>query len=62
MWAAEKKTESDDKVPGERIMGELVRASVVLLSMAVDPHGKWVPMMDSFLFSTDARQDKGGHF
>ena len=40
MWPAEKVTDSGDKVPGERIMGELVKASVVLLLMAVDPHSK----------------------
>ena len=38
-------------------MGELVRANVVLLPLAVDPLGKWGPMMDRFLFGTDARRD-----
>ena len=56
MRAAEKTLESSPKIPGEAIMGELVRANVVLLPLAVDPLGKWGLMIDRFLFGTDARR------
>ena len=45
------------KIPGERIMGELVQANIVLLPLAIDPLGKWGPMMDRFLFGADARAE-----
>lgn len=44
----EKESESSVKIPGEQIMGELVAANVVLIPMAVDPHGKWGPVVDRF--------------
>lgn len=33
-------SDSDSMIPGERVVGELVDASIALLPMAVDPHGK----------------------
>lgn len=57
MRAAEKATESNPKIPGKRIIGELVAANVALTPMAQDLHGKWGPMMDHILFETEARQD-----
>lgn len=57
MRAAEKALESSPRIPGKRIMGELVQTTVVLLPLAVDPLGKWGPMMDRLLFGTDAREE-----
>ena len=42
--------------PGETIMYDLVRALIVLIPMAIDPHGKWGPLMDIFLFGYGGRK------
>ena len=41
-----------DKIHGDVLIGELVQRKIILLPMPIDPHGKWGPMFDQFLFGT----------
>jgi len=45
----------DDNVMGVRILGDhlmgiLFRMGIALIPMVLDPHGKWGPLMENFLF------------
>lgn len=44
------------KVPGEQVIGQLLDRRIILLAMAIDPHGKWGPAMDWFLFHIRPRK------
>ena len=39
-----------EEVDGEQVIGELMERGMVLIPFAVDPHGRWGPMMHNFLF------------
>mmetsp|Transcript_18973 Transcript_18973/g.34190 ORF Transcript_18973/g.34190 Transcript_18973/m.34190 type:complete len:1170 (+) Transcript_18973:5063-8572(+) len=43
---------TDDKIRGDVLIGELIRKRIILLPMPIDPHGRWGPMFDQFLFGT----------
>ena len=43
---------TDDKIRGDVLIGELIRKKIILLPMPIDPHGRWGPMFDLFLFGT----------
>ena len=37
-------------VKGDELIGQLIDQRILLTPLAIDPHGKWGPMMDCFLF------------
>jgi len=43
---------TEDKIHGDVLIGELIQRRIILLPMPIDPHGKWGPMFDQFLFGT----------
>lgn len=57
MWSADTMPDSDEKIPGERVIGELVNKSIVLIPRGVDPHGIWGPLMGRLLFNLPAHKD-----
>ena len=40
---------------GDAVIQQLVSAMIIMIPFAIDPHGKWGPMMDSFLFGIHPR-------
>ena len=44
-------------LPGEEIIEELLQKMIILFPIVIDPHGKWGPMFDSFLFDSRPRKD-----
>ena len=52
MRAADELPGTTQKIPGETLIGELLDKSIALIPMAVDPHGKWGPLMDRLLHNT----------
>ena len=38
------------KISGDRVIGWLIRSERVLLPWAIDPHGRWGPIFENFLF------------
>ena len=41
---------TDKPLDGKQVVGELIEQGVVLIPFAVDPHGRWGPMAENFLF------------
>ena len=56
MRAARKDSVTGVKIPGEQVIGALLERRVVLIAMVIDPHGKWGPDMDWFLFHIQPRK------
>lgn len=56
MRAADIDPDTRRKIPSEHVMCELVMPLAVLMHFAVDPHGKWGPTMEHFLFNTTTRR------
>ena len=49
MRDSKKDTVMGELIPGQRVMGDLVRSDVVLIPMAIDPHGNWGPLTQNLL-------------
>ena len=45
-------TATEDKIAGDTLIRELLCCNTILIPMPIDPHGKWGPMFDRFLFNT----------
>jgi len=43
---------TENRVSGDTLIGELLLRKTILIPMPIDPHGKWGPMFDRFLFGT----------
>ena len=52
MWNGTIDAATKDKISGDILIGELLQHKLILLPMPIDPHGKWGPMLDQFLFNT----------
>lgn len=48
--------DSAKKIPGDQVINGLVKKSIVLIPMPMpmEPHVKWVPLMDRLLFNLTA--------
>ena len=46
-----------EHIPGQRIMGDLVRSDAVLIPMAINPHGHWGPLAQNLLCHYTPRVD-----
>jgi len=57
MRDGKKDTITGELIPGQRVMGDLVRSDVVLIPMAIDPHGHWGPMTQNLLCHYTPRED-----
>ena len=42
---------TEGKIPGDKLIGEIILRKIFLIPMLIDPHGKWGPMFDLFLFN-----------
>ena len=38
------------KISGDALIGELIAGNTILLPISLDPHGRWGPMFENFLF------------
>ncbi|KAL7550150.1 hypothetical protein ACHAWF_013396 [Thalassiosira exigua] len=47
---------ADEVLLGDNIMGELIQKNAVMIPFAIDPHGQWGPMADTFLFGKGPRK------
>ncbi len=54
--AAREDTVTGEKVPGERVIGQLLDRRIVLLAMVIDPHGRFGPILEKFLFDINPRK------
>ena len=41
---------TEEAVPGDEMIGELVSSGVALIPFAIDPHGRFGPLLENFLF------------
>ncbi len=44
-------------IDGDVVIGELIKANMVLLPFAIDPHGRWGPILQHFLSLSDKALD-----
>jgi len=44
-----KRDNNSNFIAGDAVIGELIRANMILLPFAIDPHGRWGPITQSFL-------------
>ena len=49
-------TEQGQTIMGDELLGDLIRKHIVLIPMAIDPHGKFGPMLEHFLFGYTPRK------
>jgi len=45
-------TGTEDNIAGNTLIRELLHRKTILIPTPIDPHGKWGPMFDWFLFNT----------
>ena len=45
-------------IHGNILIGKLLSASIVLIPIAIEPHGEWGPMFENFLFNYTPRHHK----
>ena len=50
MWDGKKDTGTGELIPGQQVMGDLVRSNFILIPIAIDPHGNWRPLTQNLLF------------
>ncbi len=44
--------DSSLSIQGDAVIGDLLRQNMILIPFAIDPHGRWGPILDNFLFSS----------
>jgi hypothetical protein len=44
-------------IDGDVVIGELIKANMVLLPFRIDPHGRWGPILQHFLSLSDKALD-----
>ena len=49
-------SDAANSTSGEEIIGELIQKGIILMPWAIDPHGKWGPVLENFLFNCEPRQ------
>lgn len=54
--AAKEDPVTQQTIPGESILGELLDKRIILLALAIDPHGRWGPITERFLFGVTPDQ------
>ena len=52
MRESKRDTVTEERIDGDRVIGELIQKNIMLIPMAVDPHGRLGPFMMRFLFGT----------
>ena len=41
---------TENSISGEDIIKQMIDKGIILIPMTIDPHGKWGPMLENFLF------------
>ena len=57
MQHGKKDVVTGELIPVQRVMGDLVHSDVVLIPMAIDPHGNWGPLTQNLLYHHTPRKE-----
>ncbi len=44
--------DSSSTIQGDAVIGDILKQNMILIPFAIDPHGRWGPIFDNFLFNS----------
>jgi len=57
MRCTNKRDNNSNFIAGDVVIGELLRANIIFLPFAIDPHGRWGPILQNFLLLSNTNLD-----